>query len=90
MKCLLSLNSRFSAIFKVLQCPCMVHQKNESPKINQCMIVRVASLVIVSLFDQITAFLGRDLSSVVKNPSSFWQSNGVSCNYCYGGSQEFG
>lgn len=48
----------------------MVHQKNESPKINQCMIVRVASLVIVSLFDQITAFLGRDLSSVVKNPSS--------------------
>ena len=44
------------SIFKVLQCPCMVHQKNESPKINQCMIVRVASLVIVSLFDQITAF----------------------------------
>ena len=70
MKCLLSLNSLFSAIFKVLQCPCMVHQKNESPKINQCMIVSVASLVIVSLFDQITAFLGRDLSSVVKNPSS--------------------
>ena len=68
----------------------MVHQKNESLKVNQCKIVSVAFLVIVSLFHQITAFLGRDLSSVVKNPSSFWQSNGVSCNYCYGGSQEFG
>ena len=71
MKCLLSLNSRFSAIFKVLQCSCyMVHQKNESLKVNQCKIVSVAFLVVVSLFHQITAFLGRDLSSVVKNPSS--------------------
>ena len=68
----------------------MVHQKYESLKINQYKIVSVAFLVIVSLFHQITAFLGRDLSSVVKNPSSQWQSNGVSCNYCYGGSQEFG
>ena len=44
--------------------------KNESLKINKCKIARVAFLVIVSLFHQITTFLGRDLSSVVKNPSS--------------------